>query len=124
VLQLRHVLFRGSFFGEIPRQHELGFEHGAGRFDPAVKRRRHPPMDRVKHLPLHLNHHLSGVVFVPTSVEGLGHGAELNQEIPRSVFWLDLATLLTPQAEQGGFIVAHDDPGIGAANEGAAVMVA
>jgi hypothetical protein len=37
MLQLSHVLFRGGFFGEIPRQHEFGFEHSPARLNPAIK---------------------------------------------------------------------------------------
>jgi antitoxin (DNA-binding transcriptional repressor) of toxin-antitoxin stability system len=37
--------------------------------------------------------------------------------LPDKIFWLDLAALLAPQAEQGGFIVAHDDAGVRAADE-------
>ena len=38
VLQLGHVLFGSRLFGEIPRQHEFGFEHGAG----GLERREYP----------------------------------------------------------------------------------
>ena len=34
---------------------------------------------------------------------------------------LDVAPLLAPEVDQGGFIVAHDDPGVRAADEGTAV---
>ena len=39
----------------------------------------------------------------------------------REVLGLDLAALFPPQAEQGGLVVAHDDPGVRAADEGAAI---
>ena len=34
---------------------------------------------------------------------------------------LDLAALLPPKPQQGLFVGAHDDPGVGAADEGTAV---
>ena len=37
------------------------------------------------------------------------------------VLGLDLAALFPPEPEQGGLVVAHDDPGVRAADEGAAV---
>ncbi len=78
-------------------------------------------MHRVKHLPLHLDHLLAGVRFVPVPVEVLGHGAELDHEITGEILRLDLAALLSPQPEQGRLVLSHDDPGIRAADEGAAV---
>ena len=89
--------------------------------DHAVQRRRHPALDRVKHLPLHLGDDLAGIALVPVPVEVLGHGAELDDQVVRQVLGLDLAALFPPEPEQGGFIVSHDDPGVRAADEGAAV---
>ena len=54
-------------------------------------------------------------------VEGLGHDPELDDEVAREVLRLDFAPLLPPEAEQGRFVVAHDDPGVRAADEIAAV---
>ena len=54
-------------------------------------------------------------------VEVLGHGAELDDQVGREVLGLDLAALFPPQPEQGGLVVAHDDPGVRAADKGAAV---
>jgi hypothetical protein len=51
----------------------------------------------------------------------LGGQTELNHEITRQVLGLDLAAFLPPKAEEGAFIVAHDDPGIRAADEIAAI---
>ena len=75
----------------------------------------------MKHLALHLGDDLAGVAFVPVPVEMLGHGAELDDQVARQVLGLDLAALFPPQPEQGGLIVAHDDPGVRAADEGAAI---
>ena len=46
---------------------------------------------------------------------------ELDDEVAGQVLRLDLAALFLPQPDQGGFIVAHDDPGVRAADEIAAV---
>ena len=70
-----------AFLRERPRQHELGLEDGAGPLDHAVEGGRHPALDRMKHLPLHLGHDLAGVALVPVPVEVLGHGAELDDQV-------------------------------------------
>ena len=77
----------------------------------------------MKDLPLHLGHDLAGVAFVPVPVEMLGHGAELDDQVAGQVLGLDLAALLPPEPEQGRLVVAHDDPGVRAADEGAAVTL-
>ena len=75
----------------------------------------------MEHLPLHLGDDLAGIALVPVPVEVLGHGAELDDQVAGQVLGLDLAALLPPEPEQGGLVVAHDDPGVRAADEGAAV---
>ena len=75
----------------------------------------------MEHLPLHLGDDLAGIALVPVPVEVLGHGAELDDQVAREVLGLDFAALFPPEPEQGGFVVAHDDPGVRAADEGAAV---
>src|SRR5262249_7848245 len=62
----------------------------------------------------------AGIALIPGAVEGLGCGSELHDEVARQILWLGLAAFLAPQADQGGLIAAHDDPGVGAANEVAA----
>ena len=62
---------------------------------------------------------LAGVAFEPVAVEGLGHHPELDDEVAGEVLRLDLAALFPPQAEQGSLVVAHDDPGVRAADEAA-----
>jgi hypothetical protein len=78
MLELRHVLFSGRFFRKTPRQHELGFEHGAGRLDPAIEGRGHPAVHCMKDLALHIGDEMAGVLLVPVPVQALGHGAELD----------------------------------------------
>ena len=63
-----------------------------------------PALDRGENLP--------GVAFEPVAVEGLGHGAELDDEISGEILGLGLTALLAPEAEQGGLVIAHDDPGV------------
>ena len=91
-------------------------------FDHAVQGRRHPPLHRMENLPLDLGDGLAGIAFVPAPVEVLGDRAELDDQVAGQVFRLDLAALLPPQPEQGGFVVAHDDPGVRAADESAAAV--
>ena len=50
-------------------------------------------------------------------IEGFGHEPELDDEVAGEVLRLGLAPFLVPEADQGGFIVAHDDPGVGAADK-------
>ena len=64
---------------------------------------------------------MAGVALVPAPVEVLGHGPELDDQVARQVLRLDLAALLAPEAQQGGLVVAHDDPGVRAADEAAPV---
>ena len=63
----------------------------------------------------------AGVALVPGPVEVLGRGAELHDQVAGQVLRLGLAALLPPEADQGGLVAPHDDPGVGAADEGAAV---
>jgi hypothetical protein len=46
--------------------------------------------------PLHVLNAATGVALIPASVEVLGHGPELYDEVVREVFRLDLAALLAP----------------------------
>ena len=121
VLQLRHVFFGRPFFGERPRQHELGLENCPGGLDHAVEGRRHPAHHRMLHPALDVGKDLPGIALVPAPIEGLGHHPELDDEIAGKVLRLDLAAFFPPQAEQGGLVIAHDDSGVGAADEGAPV---
>ena len=53
----------------------------------------------------------------------LGRRPELHDEVAGQVLRLGLAPLLAPEADQGRFVAAHDDPGVRAADEGAAVLI-
>ena len=112
-----------GFFRERPRQHEFGLEHRPGSGDDAVEGRSHPAEHRMPQPMLDAFDRLSGIAFVPMAIEGLGHQAELDDEVAGQVLRLGLAPFLAPQPDQGGFIVAHDDAGVGAADEEAAIVV-
>jgi hypothetical protein len=51
------------------------------------------------------------------AVESFCREAKLNDEVAGEVLWLDLAAFLPPEAEEGGFVGAHDDAGVRAADE-------
>ena len=59
---------------------------------------------------------------IPVAVEGFGDHPKLDDEVAREVLRLDLAALLPPQPDEGGFIIAHDDPGVRAADECPAIF--
>ena len=69
----------------------------------------HPALDICDHLP--------GRALVPLPVQGFSREPELDEEIAGQVFGFRLASLLPPEALQGGLVVAHDGPGVGAADE-------
>jgi hypothetical protein len=117
VLQLGHVFFGSGFLRERPRQHELGLEHRTPGIHQAVQGRRHPFVDGVVDPPLDVPDGVASVALVPTSVELLSDGAELDDQIVREVLRLNLAALLARQANEVDFVVAHDHPGVRAADE-------
>jgi hypothetical protein len=116
VLQLRHAFLRRRFLRELPGQHELGFKHITA-FDPTVERCRHPMQSRMPAPHLDVRDYPPRLGLVPVAVKFLGDAAELHNQIAGQVLGIDFATLFPPQALQRGFIVAHDDPGVRAANE-------
>src|ERR1700751_1710862 len=66
---------------------------------------------------LNVPKHLAGIGLVPAPVQVLGRYSELDDEIPRKVLRLNFAALFPPEPEEGAFIVAHNDPCIGAADK-------
>jgi hypothetical protein len=117
VLELGHVLFGCRFFRKRPGQHELGFEYRSGPLNEAVEGGHHPLNGRMLDAALDGPHAAAGVALVPGAIELLGDGPELHDQIPRQVLGRHLATLFSPETDQGRFIVAHDDPGIRTAYE-------
>ena len=66
---------------------------------------------------------LTGIGLVPAPIKVFGDRPELDDEVAGQVLRLDLAALFLPQPDQGGFVVAHDDPGVRTADEVAALPV-
>jgi hypothetical protein len=74
------------------------------------------------HSLLDVGDHLPGIGLIPAAIEVLGGDPELNYEIAGQVLRLDLSPLLPPKPEESTLIIAHDDPGIRAADEVATVF--
>src|SRR5262249_18027286 len=72
---------------------------------------------RMPDAPLHVADLPAGVVLVPGAIELLGCFPELYDEVAREVLRLGFASFFTPEADKGGLVVAHDDPGVRAADE-------
>jgi hypothetical protein len=56
--------------------------------------------------------------LVPAPVKLLGGEAELHNQVAGQVLRLNLAALFSPQPQEGGLVIAHDDPCVGAAYKG------
>jgi hypothetical protein len=121
VLDLGHVLFGCGLLRERPRQHEFGLEYCPGPLHDAVEGRHHPRDCRMLHAALDVSDMVAGVALVPGPVELLGSPPELHDEVAGQVLRFSLTTFFAPQLDQGCFIAAHDDAGVGAADEGAAL---
>jgi hypothetical protein len=65
---------------------------------------------------------MPGVALVPEPVELLGRDSELDDKIAGAILRLNLTSFLLPETEEGGFIMAHDNSGIRAADEGTAIV--
>jgi hypothetical protein len=63
-----------------------------------------------------------GIAFVPLAIEVLGRDSELDDQVSGKVLRPDLAPLFLPKADQGLFVLAHDDAGVGAADEVAPIL--
>jgi hypothetical protein len=117
MLELGHVLLCRRLFRERPREHEFGLEHGLCPLDDPIEGSRHPGERSMLYPALDVPHPPARIALVPGSVEVLGGGPQLHDEVAREVFWIDLATLLLPQADQSFFISPHDDSSVRSANE-------
>src|SRR5262245_59677074 len=123
VLELGHVLFGSRFLGERPGQHEFGLEQGSRPLHDAVEGCRHPWNGGMLDPPLDLSNAPAGVALIPTAVELFGGGPELDNEIPGQILRVGLAPLLAPQMNKSRLVAAHDNPGVGPADEGAALRL-
>ena len=64
---------------------------------------------------LHVDDAPAGIGLIPAPIKGLSRQPELYDQIAGEVLRLDLAALLPPQPDQGSLVLAHDGPGVGAA---------
>ena len=64
---------------------------------------------------------LTGIGLIPPAVKVFGRDAKLDDEVGGQVLRLDLTALFPPRLQEGGFVTAHDDPGVGTADEMAAI---
>ena len=69
---------------------------------------------------LHIRDDLPGIGLVPAPVELFGNSAKLDDEIARKVSRLGLAAFFAPKPQQSRLVIAHDDPGVGAADKASA----
>src|ERR1700730_62678 len=117
VLELGHMLLGRRLFRERPRQHEFGLEHRASALDHAVERGRHPADYGVPNPALDVLDDLPGRTLVPAPIDRLGGHPELDYEVCRIIMRLRLAALFSAQPTKPVPLVAHDYPGIGAADK-------
>src|SRR5437763_13922583 len=110
------MLLGRALFGERPGQHELRLEYGSGFCDHAVESRTHPAENRMPNPALDVPQRLPRIALEPLPIEGFGGDPQLNDEIAGQVFWFDFAPLFPPEPDQRGLILAHDNPGIRAAD--------
>jgi hypothetical protein len=101
----------------------IGLVDRPGARHDAIEGGRHPPDDRVLDPALDVLDDASGIAFVPLAIELLGHQPELDDQVGRQVLRSDLAALFLPEADQGLFVLAHNDAGVGAAYEVAALSL-
>jgi hypothetical protein len=64
---------------------------------------------------------LARVAFIPGAIQVLCDGAELHDEVAGQILPPGLPALFLPQADESGLVAAHDDPGVGTADEGTAL---
>jgi transposase len=105
--------------GDRQRQ-DRNLVRGRGSYRPEEPAPRGDCQDRRARRPRRPLGRSGGIALVPEPVEIFSGLAELDDEVAGEVLGLDFAALLAPEAEQGGLVVAHDDPGVGAADEVAA----
>ena len=91
--------------------------------DQAVQGRRHPFDDGMLDPPLHVRDGVAGVTLIPAPVEVLGDRPKLHDQIVGQILRLELAAFFAPEPEQGGFVAAHDYPGIGATDETTPIQI-
>ena len=80
---------------------------------------RHPAQHGMADMRLHVRDHLSGIGLIPAAIEILCHCTKLHEKVAGQIRRFGLAALFAPEPKQRLFILAHDDPGIGATHEAA-----
>ena len=98
-------------------------EHRAGRFDHPVEGGPHPTKHRVANPFLHILYRPTGISFEPLAVEVLRDDPKLDNQVAGEVLRFDFSTLLAPEAEERGFVLPHNDPGVRTADERPAVTL-
>jgi hypothetical protein len=65
----------------------------------------------------------TSIALIPGAIELLGGGPELYDQVAGKVLRVSLTTLLAPEPNQSGFIAAHEDAGVRAADERAPTLI-
>ena len=73
------------------------------------------------HSLLNVGDHLPGIGLIPAPVQLFRNDPKLDHQIGGQVLRFDFATLFLPEPNEGGFVAAHDDPGVGAADKRSAI---
>src|SRR5215472_5324760 len=68
-------------------------------------------------LPLYVRKDLASIGLIPAPVQVFGRQSQLDKEIAGQVLRFGLAALFAPKADQRRLVIAHDDPGVRAADE-------
>jgi DNA-binding XRE family transcriptional regulator len=71
--------------------------------------------------PLYVRNEVASIPLVPIAIQLLRRGAELDDEFPGQILGLDFTTLFPPKPVQPVSVIAHDYPGVRAADERASI---
>jgi hypothetical protein len=69
---------------------------------------------------LGVNDYLASIGLIPAPIQVFGCQPKLDNEVALQVLRLDLASFFAPEPQERSLIVAHDYPGVRAADERAA----
>jgi hypothetical protein len=72
---------------------------------------------------LNIGDDLACIGLEPAPVQAFGGQSKLDDQVAREVLRLDFTAFLAPKREQSALIIAHDDPGVGAADEIAPISI-
>jgi hypothetical protein len=79
-------------------------------------------MEAMAQAPLDMGDLPSGLALIPGPVQRLGGASQLNDQIAGEIPRFGLAAFFAPEAQQRPLVGPHDDAGVRAADEGAAVV--